>query len=199
MMNDAGLIGGAGNQFIIDFLNNHQIADVPGYVYEIGVFTGATTKVLGEWAKQHGKRVWAVDPFDIVQDLARAPLYQEWLNGRSQIELFNENTANLPVDVIMQTSQAFWDDPQVWASPPICAILIDGCHEYETVKEDLLNGWRHLGPGGVMLVHDYGHDIPDVTRACDEFRTLAGNGGMTVEVLPQFVMIAFIKTVNHVA
>lgn len=195
-MGDAGLIGGAGNQFIVDYLENHHIGDVPGNVLEIGVFTGATTRALAEWAQKHGKRVVAVDPFDIVQDLERAPLYQQYLNGRNQFEVFKENTEGLPVDVHMQTSGDFWRNTWYWEDN-YCAVLIDGSHVYQQVLDDLRFGWECVPAGGLLLAHDYGHDIPDVTRACDEFRTLAGNGGMEIEVIHQWVMIAFQKGGHH--
>jgi predicted O-methyltransferase YrrM len=46
-------------------------------------------------------------------------------------------------------------------------IYIDGCHEYDVVKEDIKNSWPLLEEGGILLLDDYGMD--DVKKAVDEF------------------------------
>lgn len=192
---DAGLIGGNGNLFIVQLLDEHCIKDVPGDLLEIGAFTGATTRVLGEWASKNGKRVLSVDPFDILEDEARTSLYEEYLHGGDQMELFHENVKDLPVDVAPMPSQDFFFRNDL-LQEDFAFIFVDGNHSYTKLVLDLLNGWECLSNNGLMLVHDYGHDIPDVTRACDEFRTMAGNGDMRVELYRPQVLIGFKKVVH---
>lgn len=33
-------------------------------------------------------------------------------------------------------------------------IYIDACHEKNHVKKDFFNSWKHLNPGGIILMHD---------------------------------------------
>lgn len=47
-------------------------------------------------------------------------------------------------------------------------ILIDGSHEYDNVRADLINAWKLLSVGGVLIVDDY-IGFPEVQQACDEF------------------------------
>lgn len=192
---DAGIIGAEGNLFIARLLDEHCIKDVAGDLLEIGAFTGATTRVLGQWAKKNDKRVLSVDPFDIGLDEERTSLYEEYLNGQTQMDLFQENVKGLPVDMAPMASQDFFFRNEL-LQEDFAFIFVDGNHSYTKLVLDLLNGWDCLSDRGLMLVHDYGHDIPDVTRACDEFRTMAGNGTMRVELYRPQVMIAF-KKVQH--
>ncbi len=48
-------------------------------------------------------------------------------------------------------------------------IFIDGRHDYEGVKKDIVNWTPLLDEGGILCGHDYGHpDWPDVVKAVDE-------------------------------
>lgn len=69
-------------------------------------------------------------------------------------------------------TSTFW--AEVWPFEVEC-ILIDACHTYEAVSEDMKSWWRHLKPGGLMFGHDYG-GFPSVRRAANEFgATGSGN------------------------
>lgn len=48
-------------------------------------------------------------------------------------------------------------------------IYIDGAHDYESVKKDLINSWLHLVDGGIIVGHDYRRELPDrVFKAANE-------------------------------
>ena len=48
-------------------------------------------------------------------------------------------------------------------------IFVDGGHDYESVKSDILNYWPKLKNGGIMAVHDYGNlKWPEVRKATDD-------------------------------
>lgn len=46
-------------------------------------------------------------------------------------------------------------------------IYVDGNHDYEYVRKDLMNWWPKLRVGGIMLLHDC--DFATVAQAVDEF------------------------------
>jgi predicted O-methyltransferase YrrM len=48
-------------------------------------------------------------------------------------------------------------------------VFIDAMHTYEGVLEDIKRWWPRVRPGGVLCLHDYGHDaFPGVKQAADE-------------------------------
>jgi predicted O-methyltransferase YrrM len=48
-------------------------------------------------------------------------------------------------------------------------IFLDAMHTYEDVRDDIYRWRPRLRPGGVFVMHDYGHDdFPGVKQAADE-------------------------------
>ncbi len=70
-------------------------------------------------------------------------------------------------------------DSLFWASvwnQPLGLVYLDGDHDYEAVRSDIIAWMPHVAPKGVICGHDYG-SFPGVTRAVDEIlpnRKLAG-------------------------
>ena len=50
---------------------------------------------------------------------------------------------------------------------PFDAIIIDGCHDYEFVREDTEKAMGQVRPGGILLWHDYG-EFAGATRVVGE-------------------------------
>lgn len=48
--------------------------------------------------------------------------------------------------------------------PPLAGVFIDACHEYEFVTEDLTNWSKRLGPGGVLMGHDFTDTHPNAIK-----------------------------------
>jgi predicted O-methyltransferase YrrM len=75
-------------------------------------------------------------------------------------------------------------------------IFIDGDHNYEGVRQDLLNYWPLLAPGGIMMFHDYLPPLNDenkeaiffhhggketgIRKACEEL--MSSYGGEAVDI-----------------
>jgi hypothetical protein len=56
-----------------------------------------------------------------------------------------------------------------WASP-ISLLWIDGSHEYEDVRQDIVNFTRHVVHGGFIAFDDsVGGDFPGVEQAITEW------------------------------
>jgi predicted O-methyltransferase YrrM len=49
------------------------------------------------------------------------------------------------------------------------AVYIDGCHQYEQVRQDIENAYRILPPDSLLCGHDFGSHCPGVQKAVLEF------------------------------
>jgi predicted O-methyltransferase YrrM len=52
-------------------------------------------------------------------------------------------------------------------------VYIDAAHEYECVMRDIVNSWKSLRDGGILVLDDY-LKWPGVTKAVDDFAASAG-------------------------
>ena len=53
----------------------------------------------------------------------------------------------------------------------LCFAFIDGNHDRAFVHADFETAWSRLSPSGVVALHDYGYDLPEIT---EEVHTLIG-------------------------
>jgi predicted O-methyltransferase YrrM len=111
-----------------------------GGIVEIGSFKGRTTVSLAMGSKLRAReRVLSVDP-------------QEDLKTRG---IFMKNIKQAFVDdyvipCFKKSEEAIKD-----FHSPIRLLFIDGCHEYEELKKDILLWKNHLIDGGIIALHDY--------------------------------------------
>jgi SAM-dependent methyltransferase len=129
-------------------------------IVEIGCWKGRSTIALAMNTPGH---VWAVDTWkgsaehrDELRGMSRHYLYFEFTRNTEGISnitpLRVESTA-----AAAHLSQERFD-----------MIFIDGAHDYESVKADILV-WRPLlVDGGLFCGHDYEGDFPGVRQAVDE-------------------------------
>ena len=123
-----------------------QQADPAGWIVEIGSWQGRSTIWLAAGAKAgRGARVAAVDPHRGTylrdEDETTEPALRRNL-ARAGVDD--------QVDVIVATSEsaaATWDRP-------VSLLWIDGDHEYESVRQDVLRWERHLLPDAIVALHD---------------------------------------------
>lgn len=98
-------------------------------VYEVGAFAGDLTRVLVAWAAEHGAKVGAIDP-------SPQPGLVELAERHPELELIRQTSLDALPDV-----------------PRPDAIVIDGDHNWWTVKEELRLLARH-DPLPLLLFHD---------------------------------------------
>ena len=127
-------------------------------IVEIGCFQGRSTRALAEnttgW-------VWAIDPWKKRPWDTEAVGDGDWL-----YEEFRKNMRDLNnVTALQMQSLA----AATTFKTPVDMVFIDGNHDYEAVKADIL-AWRPLlVEGGLLCGHDYGWpDVPGVKQAVDE-------------------------------
>ena len=160
-----------GYEALIEFIERHAIHRLEGDLVEIGAFMGGGTAKLAKFAGAHGKMVYAIDVFDPTWDQTSdtggtrmADIYEAFLNGRSQDDVYRENTLGLDniVTLRMDSREVEFPDDQRFVFG-----FVDGNHHPEYVRNDFHLIWSRLVPGGAMGFHDYNFDLPEVTQAID--------------------------------
>jgi len=161
----------AGYNTILDFVKQHGICRLPGDVAEIGAFMGGGTRKLGKFFKKHGKNVIVVDVFDPTFDYtlnergeAMSYIYQKILGNRDLMDIFKKNVADLTNVIVhpIDSKKMYFN-----GTYRFCFSFIDGNHDPGYVKSDFELLWEKTVEGGVVALHDYGGDLPQVTSAID--------------------------------
>lgn len=154
-------------------IERHRLDRLDGDVLEIGVLLGGGTAKLCGWFARHSPRarVIAVDVFDPELDptttVAGWPmrdLYARRLAGRDQREVFDDVTrgcTNLVVVPGDSTAVAIPTERLAFA-------FVDGSHVPDDLRSDFRTVWDRLLPGGLVAFHDYGGDLPGLTRTLHE-------------------------------
>jgi len=129
-------------------------------VIEIGTFVGLSAV----WFADRIKEVVTIDPFDSITRINY--LHGDWKEAaKEQYYNFVKNTAGYNNIVCLKMTSA-----QAFAGPlkdvKADLIYIDGSHEYEDVKLDILNALPRANK--VVCGDDYTASWPGVKRAVDE-------------------------------
>lgn len=164
-----------------DYLSNYFIISgamlLPGDVVEIGVFTGEGTKslsdVTGKFAPN--KKIYAIDNFDYKCDnskntnnITSAEILDKQIHdkygNRNQEEIFYDNIKDCSNIIVIKGDSKKIELP----TSCICFAFIDGNHNPDYVENDFLMIWHRLHSKGIIAMHDYGSDLPQVTSKIDE-------------------------------
>ena len=161
-----------GYEVLTDFMKKQGLQKLEGDIIEIGAFMGGGTVKLAGFARKYGKKVYAIDIFDPGCDkttdrngVRMCDIYQAFLQGRSQLEVYQQTTSGF--DNIVTINK---DSKKVRFARGQKSIFgfIDGNHQPDYVINDFNLIWRHLVPGGSVGFHDYNFDLPEVTLAIDD-------------------------------
>jgi Methyltransferase domain len=157
---------------ILRAIDASEVAALDGDVLEIGVFLGGgTVKLCSLFAKRApGKRVVAVDIFDpdvdhtaTVEGREMTAIYSDLLKAHgtlSQRQIFDRVTSGWENLVVIAEDSLTAEIP----AARLCFAMIDGNHTPQYVHGDFETAWSRLVPGGLVAMHDYGYDLPDVTH-----------------------------------
>ena len=160
-----------GYEDLIDFVKKQGLQNSEGDMVEIGAFVGGGTVKLAKFAREYGKKVYVIDLFDPGFDKTEdingnkmCDIYEAFLQGRSQLEVYQEITRGLDNIITIR------EDSQKVKFPEEQGFVfgfIDGNHQPEYVRNDFHIVWANLISGGVLGLHDYNYDLPEVTRTID--------------------------------
>jgi SAM-dependent methyltransferase len=189
----------AGYEILIKFLKEKELTRLPGDFIEIGSFVGGGTAKLARFAKKFGKKVYAIDVFDVYADKTKcarnvtmSDLYLQYLRriGMSQWQAYYYLTRGLSNVVTMRS-----DSMKVRFSPDkrLMFGFIDGNHAPEFVMNDFYLVWRNLTSRGVVAFDDYGDDLPQVTKTVDFLISKHQNEIENIVKIPQKRIIFIMK------
>ncbi len=173
------------NLFPVDIEAMHELGDLccrefgtESSCIEVGSWVGQTALI---WASYFG-RVYCVDSWEL--SLRDPHVLDDWWRNCA-------NPTNIDQKMIMQSYRVFSENcrdhiyrsiipcrgssdffVRLWPFP-VDFIFIDASHVYEHVKADILGWRRHVKPGGIIAMHDYGI-FEGVNRAVDEIFGVGG-------------------------
>jgi len=160
-----------GYEDLIDFMKERALHELEGDIVEIGAFMGGGTTKLARYAREHGRKVYAIDIFDPACDrtedsngVRMCDIYEAFLQGRSQLEVYRETTRGFDNIVTIDKDSREVEFP---GEQRFIFGFIDGNHQPDYVRNDFHVIWRNLQPGGSVGFHDYKFDLPGVTAAID--------------------------------
>ena len=160
-----------GYEVLIDFMEKRGLQKLEGDIIEIGAFMGGGTAKLAKFAVKYGKKVYAIDIFDPRRDktpdkngVKMCDIYQAFLQGRSQLEVYQQATKGFDNIVTINKDSKRVRFPR---GQKFVLGFIDGNHQADYVINDFNLIWHRLVPGGGVGFHDYNFDLPEVTEAID--------------------------------
>ncbi len=145
-----------------------------GIIVEIGSFLGRSTHYLGTSLMNAGKedvKIYCVDTFEGSSEHANIKLPKDFSS------IFRENLKFFIGRDMVRLCQGRSDDIAIlerFEEATVDYVLVDGAHEYDAVKEDIINWWPKLKPNGVMFGDDY--SLTSVSQAVKD-----GFGAIQVE------------------
>lgn len=141
---------------LIDHINEKKAK----YAVEVGVKYGGFSKFI---LKNTGiEKLYSIDPWEINEELTAKE------NPVTVYDICKENLS--PYGERSEMIKAY--------SPQICSkfenemfdfVYIDGLHDYESVKKDIIGWFPKVKKGGIIAGHDYSNHWPGVILAVDEF------------------------------
>jgi cephalosporin hydroxylase len=133
------------------------------FLAEIGAYHGRTTAFMAKVLRLLGHEVplLSIDPFERVGVTPLNPQgsYSQYLGT---VSFHNVASRCLPL-------VAFSNEAAAVVPDKIGVLVIDGCHHYGAICDDLRLYSPKVLSGGLIFVDDYGPAYPDVVRAVDEY------------------------------
>jgi len=144
------------------FVNDNLIGKNDLIGIEIGSYRGESTEIF---LKSNAfKILYCIDPWEPGYDLKDSAASIEILDAEKEFdEKFKNNS------IIKKIKQKSNDAMNLFEDNSIDFIYIDGCHQYEFVKNDLINYYQKIKQGGIISGHDYCLGWIGVKKAVDDF------------------------------
>ena len=142
-------------------------------VVEIGSWVGASGSFLAKGIQRWSPRslLHCVDPFDM-----------DYINSKKGLTKKMRNLDKLPYDAFRERMKPYRyslirlkseDAVKQFDDESVSFLFIDGNHDYEYVKKDILLWWSKMAPGSIMCGHDYTKPgVEEAVKECCSIFTL---------------------------
>jgi methyltransferase family protein len=152
---------------LFDFILAEQLdSGVAGDMLEIGVYRGKSAILMGCGLRPH-ERLIACDLFEKVTSHEDIALEDRITYDGLEVAEFCRNWDHYHSRDRLDIR--ICDSAKLSGLPPLRFIHIDGCHNYQCVREDIRLAVKHSGPRGVISLDDYGiAEKPGVAAAISE-------------------------------
>jgi Methyltransferase domain len=152
---------------LFDFILGHQLdSGVAGDMLEIGVYRGKSAILMG-CGLRPAERLIACDLFDKVMSHEDLGVEHRKTYSGLDISEFHRNWDRYHSRQCLDVR--ICDSAQLTELPPLRFTHIDGCHNYQCVRDDIKLAAKHTGPRGVISLDDYGiAEEPGVAAAISE-------------------------------
>ncbi|MEW5818716.1 MAG: class I SAM-dependent methyltransferase [Cyanobacteriota bacterium] len=150
-------------QFYRSLVNNIH----SGTIAEIGSWKGRSTTFIAKCCEINNNKLFCIDNWKGSSD-KYCELYNEILNNENVEEEFRRNVLDINPDINVINKNSV-DAALSFPDKTLDMVFIDASHDYESVKNDLDAWWNKLKEGGIIAGHDYENELPELTRAVDEF------------------------------
>lgn len=148
---------------MIEYINKRSLTKNLRLV-EIGTYTGESTAIFC----QHFKRVLTIDPFlenyDPVDRASYSSMSTE-IYDQFCARMVSYNNYSLIKQKSDQAILEIMNKPVVQCFD---VVYIDGLHQYEQVKKDIINYRAVINKGGFITGHDYCDGWQEVKKAVNE-------------------------------
>lgn len=159
---------------IEEIIRPNHLLGIAGDFLEIGALVGGGTVKLAALLENAKipKELWVVESFAVdadrtvnTQGQAMNDLYRPIVGSEGGWrEGFLEATSRFSNIRLFDVDSLHMHLPE----KPLAFAFVDGAHDRAHVLNDFNECWRRLVPGGVLALHDYGGDLPEVTAAINE-------------------------------
>jgi len=141
---------------------------VVGDINEVGSWVGGITCFLAKGCQLRGKGIVnAIDHFK--GNVGKEESYSKGLEpGESAYDRFLKNIRLADVDNCIRVWKMNSAQARDNLNDPVRIVFIDGDHEYQSVRDEILRWEPLLKSGGFLALHDFSNAFPGVIRAAKE-------------------------------
>lgn len=149
----------------------HAVDQLPttSIVVEVGAWRGKSTCCLASMVKDSGKdvKLYAVDTWEGSDEIEHKRIIEAL-----PTTLYDDFVGNLKMcgalDSVVPLKMTSVEASKKFSDRSIDFVMIDGSHDYDSVRADIEHWLPKIKPGGVIAGDDYSPSWPGVVKAVDE-------------------------------
>lgn len=167
-------------------------------ILEIGSYQGSSTVAMGHAIKGKSIQIYCIDLWadylnqDDFVDFERSRISDE----KKIIGNFIDNTSFLGDQIKMMRGDSK-DFGEMIAGQNFDLIFIDGCHDYESIRADIVMCMAALKPGGLLTGHDFHSMGHGVRQAVNELIGIAPSINVKNVIKETYIWFARIENPGY--